>query len=534
MRWNDVLSGVLLIISIANFAIAAPVSLQARVDVVHIPKDAVTVLGKRMDEDLENLKMVAQFLETTIKTAESSDVHASSSSAPLGTEHGSTNVVQASEPNPASPTANPGLTIDPPSPPSTAPVEDWWKGRAAWYDTFSSQASDKSDEPLPAPGSSGYGSDHESMEDLPKLNPISVPRPASTGADPKFDWDYWNKVVNEESPPKLVGQVHGNPNPAPSTGADPEVDFSRPGGSNQSPPKDIHVYYPSPAPPKDIHSYYPNPAPSTGAAPDKDFDWDYWSAVVNESPPKEVGHAHGYPDPGQSAGTGADSHWNNPSTGNAEGLAQLLETGPPTRLTTLLGPHRMSPTKLDEHPDLMAANQPPLYPPPPTEFEDGDVNRPFPQNKGKEKKLSDILSDLPSQGEFDTYLYPGTVAPPRWAGARLPTVSEHELAPPPLPDTGSPKTPLENEKVESPPPLDLGPLEEPVHEVIPGPPPSPNPEFHSDDQSPSTPPIDMPAIVYAAKGKSIQSRGFSGTARDVENPARRELQAAERSLDPEE
>ena len=79
------------------------------------------------------------------------------------------------------------------------------------------------------------------------------------------------------------------------------------------------------------------------------------------------------------------------------------------RPASLAQPTRLMPTKLDEHPDFMAANQPPLYLPPPTEFEYNEVNWPFLPTKEKENKLSDILSDLPSQEEFDSYLYPGSV-----------------------------------------------------------------------------------------------------------------------------
>jgi hypothetical protein len=53
MRRYDIVYGILLIISIIDFAVAAPILVhekrQARFDVVHIPRDAVTVLGKRLD-----------------------------------------------------------------------------------------------------------------------------------------------------------------------------------------------------------------------------------------------------------------------------------------------------------------------------------------------------------------------------------------------------------------------------------------------------------------------------------------------------
>ncbi|KAN0115599.1 hypothetical protein V8E52_006718 [Russula decolorans] len=60
MRRYDIVSGILLILSVIDFALAAPLLVQenhqACVDVVHIPKDVITVLGKRGDEELEKLR----------------------------------------------------------------------------------------------------------------------------------------------------------------------------------------------------------------------------------------------------------------------------------------------------------------------------------------------------------------------------------------------------------------------------------------------------------------------------------------------
>ncbi len=51
MRRYYIVSGILLILPIIDFALAAPVLVQeecqAYVDVVHIPKDVITVLEKR-------------------------------------------------------------------------------------------------------------------------------------------------------------------------------------------------------------------------------------------------------------------------------------------------------------------------------------------------------------------------------------------------------------------------------------------------------------------------------------------------------
>jgi hypothetical protein len=97
MRRYDIASGILLILSIIDFALAAPVLVQekrqASVDVVHIPRDVITELGKRMDD--EGLgKMVAKYFKTIIQPAESSETHAPLSSAPLGQDHGSTDVLE--------------------------------------------------------------------------------------------------------------------------------------------------------------------------------------------------------------------------------------------------------------------------------------------------------------------------------------------------------------------------------------------------------------------------------------------------------
>jgi hypothetical protein len=95
----------LLILSIIDFAPAAPILVreerQAHADVVQIPKDVIadSCVGEAGDEDLA--KLAEGYLETGEKSTESSDTHASSSSAPPVTDHGPTNAMEASAPNPA-------------------------------------------------------------------------------------------------------------------------------------------------------------------------------------------------------------------------------------------------------------------------------------------------------------------------------------------------------------------------------------------------------------------------------------------------
>jgi hypothetical protein len=110
MRRCNIVSGILLILSIIDFALAAPVFVQEKrqtsIDVVHILKDVITVLGKREDEWLE--KFVDDYFKGTEmeNSVVPSGVHASSGSAPSELNHGSTNVVQAPALNSASSITN--------------------------------------------------------------------------------------------------------------------------------------------------------------------------------------------------------------------------------------------------------------------------------------------------------------------------------------------------------------------------------------------------------------------------------------------
>ena len=140
-RYNIVVSGILLILSINGFALAAPVLVQekhqAHVDLVHIPKesDVMAVVEKRGKGELE--KLLDQYFKAMGKPAESSDAHASSSSAAPGPAHWPTNVVQEPPPNPASSTSNLDpyhLLMESSGPSSTVPMQGSWGNHfnAAW------------------------------------------------------------------------------------------------------------------------------------------------------------------------------------------------------------------------------------------------------------------------------------------------------------------------------------------------------------------------------------------------------------------
>ncbi|KAF8491697.1 hypothetical protein F5888DRAFT_964567 [Russula emetica] len=185
MRRYNIVSGILLILSMIDFTLAAPVLVQEKrqtfVDAVHVlPKDVITVLGKRGEEDMwEEYINILENLES------------SSSSSLSEPHHESTNVVQPpSRPNSGSSTANP-------NPPLVEPASSSYKGY------------DESDWPQYTPTSSGYSSDREFTEAHASALQPNHPRP-STDSDsdsdsstdpgpPDFDWGYW---MNPEDPPR--------------------------------------------------------------------------------------------------------------------------------------------------------------------------------------------------------------------------------------------------------------------------------------------------------------------------------------------
>jgi hypothetical protein len=208
MRRYDIVFGILLILSIIDFVLAAPVLVQEKrqacVDVVHIlPRDLITVLGKRGpgEEDLDKLAdlgryLAKEYLKTGKEPVESSDVRAPSSSAPPGPEPGSTNVVLALAPNPAPSTANPIPLIESSSPSGSE------------SSTFSSDSEDH-----------GWLIQHDELKGWQSPQPNPNRKRPLTGSDPDFDLPYWLKPAQapklEESGQANVYQVEHvqQPNP---------------------------------------------------------------------------------------------------------------------------------------------------------------------------------------------------------------------------------------------------------------------------------------------------------------------------------
>jgi hypothetical protein len=252
-------------------------------------------------------------------------------------------------------------------------------------------------------------SDHELTSHAPQPNPNPNKRPwTHPGPDPNFDWDHWTNL--EDSAPPKQPKLFDHENQVEHA----SVQQPNPGSSNPGPS---------------------NPGPSA----DSDFDWNYWTNLVNPpplrvlAPPKEPGLAH---------------------------ENQVKDVQQPSR-------------------------------PGPSDLDSGWMS----------------LDDLSG-------------GPPRLAASPEEFGQAHEY------QAGHVQ------------PSNPGPSTEPKDEgVPPGSPPLPNPEPGLDHQSSSedSQPLDpQAAALYAAKGKAKQLRRVSGTIRDVGNAAQRELQFAERSLDPRE
>jgi hypothetical protein len=271
MRRYDIVSGILLIISMIDFkfALAAPILVQEKrqglVDVAHIvPKDVITVLGKRGDEELGELG--EEYFKTWGNPVESSGTHSSSSSAPSGPDHGSTNVMQPPAPNLASSTASPDPLMEPSScSSSTSSMHGPLARRgncldkvvklAAWLDGGEegyqglNQIEGLDEFNLDGPRYTVKPSWYSTPDDtwtvphVPEPNPSRNPKP-SADADPNFDWEYW---TNADDPPpagpalpKGFGQAHWfkvDPmNPPSTSGYAPSPPLAEPENEVVTPP----------------------------------------------------------------------------------------------------------------------------------------------------------------------------------------------------------------------------------------------------------------------------------------------------------
>ena len=265
MRY-DIVTRILLILSIIDFALAAPVSVQekrqARADGVNIPKDATTVLGKRWDEETVR-KMLDKYHELMMEL----DTSSSSSSASSVADHESTNVVLQPAPNPASEWTKPstglfrssslpdlGSTKDvqPPSSNPTSLTFVWDPSRQAFVSTPS----------VPY---------HESTNAVPVLRPA-----------PGQNQDLWtHEMFGSESVPETVSQagpgsqpVHTPTSTSTSSGYNSDDELVE-GEKHMSVPQPSHYSWPS----------------SPDSSPYIDTDYDYWKGLEDPST-NEFGQVH--------------------------------------------------------------------------------------------------------------------------------------------------------------------------------------------------------------------------------------------------
>jgi hypothetical protein len=336
--------------------------------------------------------------------------------------------------------------------------------------TEDSGSDDHSHGPPPSPALSEIGLDHGSTEaHTPQPNPSPNPRP-STDPDPEFDWNYW-QTLEDTSPPRPASSKLPNSKPSTKSGVNWKYWLN--------PLNLMNPLVPGATRPASSKLSNPKPPPTKSGV-----SWKYWLNPLNVMDPLVPG-----------ATRPVSSKSLNPKPSDPEPSNPGLWA---PRLTT----------KLDWHPNLMAAHLPPpllkpgtlkIRPPkivPPEEPEYEVVRGPSPS-----PELAPSSPNLGSpKAEYE--VVPGPSPSP-------------ELAPS-SPHLGSPKEPFEDG-------------------VVPGSSPSPDrdSELHSDhlSSSASSQP-DLPAAVYAAKGKAKESpRVSSGTTRDVGHAAQRELQPGEGSLD---
>jgi hypothetical protein len=235
MRPYYIASGILLILPIIDFAVAAPALVkekpQAGIDVINIPEDPITVLRKRGDELNELwLKFFghpeSHFLE---KPESSSAAHPSSSSPPLGPTDGSMDVEQplSSIPEEPLPVSSPGHA--PPSPGDET--------NELWLKLFGH------------PESHFFGKPEES----------SAARPSSSSppSEPADGWTDLKQPLSPipEEPSPVSSQDHAPPSPGSLTGYELMKGDAPPGPSGSASSTADHELMGA--------HVLPNPGPST-------------------------------------------------------------------------------------------------------------------------------------------------------------------------------------------------------------------------------------------------------------------------------
>jgi hypothetical protein len=252
MRWYDIASGILLFLPTVDFALAAPVLVQekqrqARVDVVHIPKDVITVFGKRTGDGMyDEIDRIIEkyFADFEIPSGEHS---ATSSSQPgpdrsgdaqnpgsLGEEPTSS---AESSTTPLPPKG--GLSIPIPEKDSNVNLaEKGSTSNAILDDAASYNGHDAWNWLQHSPMSPGIDWDRKLffLDAHPPPQP-NRPRPTiDSEGNPSFDWNYWMK--GEDTPPPRPASAT---EPGHEVVAPPSTDPENQWLSTDSPPEGLQA-----------------------------------------------------------------------------------------------------------------------------------------------------------------------------------------------------------------------------------------------------------------------------------------------------
>jgi hypothetical protein len=219
MRPYDIFSGILLLLSMTNFALPAPVSVQengqALVNVVHRPKSVITVLGKRMEHILEAmLKNHFGPLEI-LDNSESSASYTLSGSSQSEHNQGLTNVWRPLSPNTASSMSNPNPLMKHSSSVPNLLAPPSWGNRIEEMPVGDSkprpsyEVGDGSHWTENTPSSSGYESDQEFTEAHRQQPNHPLPSADSVSpTDSDLDLNHWTNSDNPPPAPELTYPKH--------------------------------------------------------------------------------------------------------------------------------------------------------------------------------------------------------------------------------------------------------------------------------------------------------------------------------------
>jgi hypothetical protein len=227
MRLYNIVSGIILILPIIDFAVTAPVLVQekrqARVDVVHIPGDAMTMLGKRGGDSGELFELWVELFDHPeshfpTKPEELPAARPSLSSQPSGPAGGSTDVEQPLPPIHEEPVA---VSSQVHAPPSLG--DEWnkmWRNRNLIQGHFPAKPEESSAArpSLSSLQSGPAGGSMDVEQPLPPIHEKPVPLSSQVHAPPSLG-DEWNKMWRNRN---LV-QGHFPAKPEESSSARPSL-----------------------------------------------------------------------------------------------------------------------------------------------------------------------------------------------------------------------------------------------------------------------------------------------------------------------